>query len=186
MLTLGSAFQKTNLLFTEEQYAEQGVAVVKTDRGGDVTFHGPKQLVIYPIFNVRNFGGDLHKWLRDLEEICIVALQEFGLEAHRFPPNTGVWTNGKKIAAIGIKVSRWVSLHGIALNCNNDLSPFNLIVPCGISEYGVTSLTKETGREVTMQEAIPHVVSSFEQVFNIQFTRVARENLDLDKDGKTA
>lgn len=191
VLTLGSSFQESNLLFSPEQYRERGIDVVRTDRGGDVTFHGPKQLVIYPIFNIRNLGADLHKWLRDLEETVIRTLADFGNEGYRFPPNTGVWTGGKKIAAIGIKVSRWISLHGIALNCNNDLSPFGLIVPCGIKEYGVTSLSKETGREISIQDAMPHVVSSFEQVFNTHFQPKVKETFleelkARSADGKTA
>jgi len=169
VLTYGSAFDPANLLLTKEGYADMGINLVQTDRGGDVTYHGPNQLVIYPIFNLRNHGGDLHKWLRDLEEAAIRTAAEFGLEGCRFPPHTGVWTYGRKIAAIGIKVSRWISLHGIALNCNNDLTPFDLIVPCGITGYGVTSLSRESGREVTIQDATPAVVASFSKVFGMTF-----------------
>lgn len=168
VLTLGANFHDENLLLTPEEYARQGVQVAKTDRGGDVTFHGPNQLVIYPIFDLYHYGKDLHKWLRALEETIIVALAEFGLEGERFPPYTGVWTNGRKVAAIGIKVSRWVSIHGIALNCDNDLSPFETIVPCGIHDFGVTSLSKEAGRRITIEEARPAVSRAFDQVFGIE------------------
>jgi lipoyl(octanoyl) transferase len=105
-----------------------------------------------------------------LEEAVIRALESFGLQGYRFPPNTGVWVNQRKIAAIGIKVTRWISLHGIALNCNNDLSPFQWIVPCGIREYPVTSLTKELGREVPMDQVFAPMMEAFEQVFGLRFT----------------
>jgi lipoyl(octanoyl) transferase len=167
VLTLGANFHPENLLFSVEEYARRGIEVVKTDRGGDVTYHGPRQLVIYPIFDVARHGRDLHRWLRDLEETMIVTLRSFGLEGYRFPPHTGVWTKGCKVAAIGIKVRRWVSMHGIALNCDNDLSPFGTIVPCGIRDHGVTSLTNELGRPVTIEEAKPAVRSAFESVFKI-------------------
>lgn len=168
VLTLGASFHAENLLLTPEQYRERGIAVHVTDRGGDVTYHGPKQLVAYPIFDVSKLGKDLHKWLRDIEEAVIRTVGAFGLEGYRFPPNTGVWVNGRKIAAIGIKVKRWVSMHGLALNCNNDLGPFELIVPCGIRTHGVTSLSKETGRDVSVEEAAPHLVRAFEEVFGLQ------------------
>jgi lipoyl(octanoyl) transferase len=166
VFTLGASFHEENLLLPVSEYEARGFEVEPTDRGGDVTFHGPNQLVIYPIFNVALHGRDLHKWLRDLEETMLLTLSSFGLEGRRFPPNTGAWVGDKKIAAIGIKVRRWVSMHGIALNCNNDLSPFDLIVPCGIVGYGVTSLTKELGREVTIDEAKPVTVAAFEAVFD--------------------
>lgn len=165
VLTLGANFHEENLLLTREQYAERGIDVVRTDRGGDVTYHGPRQLVIYPIFDVSRHGKDLHKWMRDLEETILLALAEFGLEGHRFPPHTGVWVQHRKAAAIGVKIRRWTSLHGIALNCDNDLSPFQLIIPCGISDYPVTSLSRECGRPVTVEEAKGPVIRGFEKVF---------------------
>lgn len=171
VLTLGANFHEQNLLLTREEYAARGIEVTQTDRGGDVTYHGPNQLVIYPIFDVARRGRDLHKWLRDLEETVIVAAREFGIEATRFPPNTGVWANGRKMAAIGIKVKRWVSMHGIALNCDNDLTPFDWIVPCGILDYGVTSLSAESGRRVTIEDAKPAVARAFEQVLGVQLER---------------
>lgn len=177
VLTHGASFDPANLLMTPEQYGERGIDVVRTDRGGDVTYHGPRQLVLYPIFDVRQHGGDLHKWLRDLEEAMISVLFKFGLEGYRFPPHTGVWVNNRKVAAIGIRVSRWVSMHGIALNCDNDLTPFSLIIPCGIKGSEVTSLTRETGSAVTIEDALPHVVSSFSDVFGLSFTRATLEEV---------
>ena len=177
VLTHGASFAATNLLLTPAQYAERGIQVVRTDRGGDVTYHGPRQLVIYPIFDVRDHGGDLHKWLRDLEETMIGVLSRFGLEGYRFPPHTGVWANNRKVAAIGIRVSRWVSMHGIALNCNNDLTPFSLIIPCGIKGFEVTSLSRETGQDVSLDDAKKPVVSSFSDVFGLSFNSISVEDL---------
>jgi len=167
VLTLGANFHAENLLLSKEEYQPRGIEVTPTERGGDVTFHGPKQLVIYPVFNVAEFGKDLHKWLRDLEETMILTCKHFGLTAVRNDINSGAWIDNRKVAAIGIKVRRWVSMHGIALNCNNDLSPFDLIVPCGVRGYGVTSLSQEAGREITIEDAKPVVVGAFEQVFGI-------------------
>jgi lipoyl(octanoyl) transferase len=171
VLTLGANFHEENLLMSREEYLERGVALARTDRGGDVTFHGRNQLVIYPIFDVSRHGKDLHKWLRDLEETIIFSLAEFGLDGYRFHPHTGVWVGRKKVAAIGIKVSRWVSLHGIALNCDNDLTPFETIVPCGIRDHGVTSLSNEAGRQITIEEAKPIVARAFERVFGLSLQR---------------
>lgn len=161
VLTLGANFHRDNLLFTPTEYEAKGIQVITTDRGGDVTFHGPGQLVAYPVFDLNRHGRDLHKWLRALEEVSIATLKHYDLEGYRFPPHTGVWVNGNKVCAIGIKVKRWVSMHGIALNCNNDLTPFNLIVPCGIKGHGVTSLSEELGQEVTMVEVKPRLIEAF-------------------------
>lgn len=170
VLTLGSNFHDGNLLLSSEQYAKMGIEVVRTDRGGDVTYHGPGQLVAYPIFDLNRHGRDLHKWLRDLEEAVIVALAHFGLEGVRFPPHTGVWIKDRKICAMGVKVKRWVSMHGIALNCSNDLGAFELIVPCGIQGYGVTSLSRELGRDVTPPEVQPVLTAAFERIFGLDFS----------------
>ncbi|HEY3781437.1 MAG TPA: lipoyl(octanoyl) transferase LipB [Fimbriimonadaceae bacterium] len=178
VLTLGANFHKENLLLTGQEYNQKGIQLEKTERGGDVTYHGPNQLVIYPIFNLNDLGKDLHKWLRDLEETIILTLQHFGLTGVREPDiNTGVWVNGKKIAAIGIKVRRWTSMHGIALNCNNDLTPFKTIIPCGIKDYGVTSLTQETGLEITLNQAKPIITKAFEKVFNLDFQQLTPADL---------
>lgn len=173
VLTLGADFHQENLLFSPEQYQQMGIEIVRTERGGDVTFHGPNQLVIYPIFDLSHLGKDLHIWLRNLEEIIIQTLRTFDMEAFRFPPHTGVWVETgvgrRKIAAIGIKIRRWVSMHGIALNCSNDLSRFDLIVPCGIQGFGVTSLSRELGREVTTAEAKAAVITAILEVLPINF-----------------
>jgi lipoyl(octanoyl) transferase len=174
VLTLGASFHTENLLLSKEEYARRGIAIEETGRGGDVTYHGPGQLVAYPIFDLSQRGKDLHLWLRKLEETVIRAVAGFGLEGYRFPPNTGVWVKERKIAAIGVKVKRWVSMHGIALNCNNDLTPFGLIVPCGIRSHGVTSLTEEVGRDVSVGESMPHAIRAFEEVFGLELVQSDR------------
>lgn len=178
VITLGASFQPENLLLTEQQLSEKGVETVRTDRGGDVTYHGPKQLVVYPIFDIGRHGRDLHKWLRDLEAVIMKTVAHYGLEGERKPDiNTGVFVNGSKIAAIGVKVRKWVNLHGIAMNCNNDLKEFGYINPCGITTHGVTSLTLETGREITIEDARPVVKSAFEEVFGIELDDVEMSEL---------
>lgn len=170
VLTLGASFHEANLLLPVSEYEFRGIEVVRTDRGGDVTYHGPGQLVVYPVFNLRRHGQDLHRWMRDLEEAVIVALRPLGIEGWRFPPHTGVWVgegaSAKKIAAIGVKVRKWVSLHGIALNVENNLADFDLIVPCGIIGYGVASITGQSGCEsVTLDQSKALVEGSFKAVF---------------------
>lgn len=167
--TLGANFHESNLLLSREEYTKRGIEIHTTERGGDITFHSPGQLVIYPIFNIEEFGKDLHKWLRDLEEAMIVALDSVGLSANRFAPNTGVWIGSKKVAAIGIKVRKWVSMHGIALNCCNDLEPFDWIIPCGIHGYGVTSISNELCRNVSTAELKPKVLKAFTDTFCLEF-----------------
>ncbi len=168
VMTLGASFHDDNLLLPLDEYENRGIEVVRTDRGGDVTYHGPNQLVVYPVFDLHRHGKDLHKWMRDLEETVIVAARHFGIEAYREPSvNTGVWASGKKMAAIGVKVRKWVSVHGIAINCDNDLAPFGLIVPCGIKTHGVTSLSIEAGRPITIEDARPVVKGAFEEVFGL-------------------
>jgi lipoyl(octanoyl) transferase len=169
VITLGAAHHRENLLATPEQLAAAGIEAHASERGGDVTYHGPGQLVAYPIFNLSKRGKDLHKWLRDLEEVALKTLSHFGLEGYRFSPHTGVWVNDAKVCAIGVKVRKWVSMHGLALNCDNDLTPFNLIVPCGIRDYGVTSLSAQLGRDVPTSEVKPVMVAAFRDVFESRF-----------------
>ncbi|MCH7945618.1 MAG: lipoyl(octanoyl) transferase LipB [Armatimonadetes bacterium] len=172
VMTLGASFQAENLLLPEEEYARRGIQVVRTDRGGDVTYHGPRQLVVYPIFDVGRHGRDLHKWMRGLEETIIRTLAHFGLSGERSDVNTGVWAGDKKIAAIGVKVRKWVSLHGIALNCDNDLKEFSHINPCGITTHGVTNLSIESGESVSIKDALPVVKGAFEEVFEMELQYV--------------
>ncbi|MBX3097384.1 MAG: lipoyl(octanoyl) transferase LipB [Fimbriimonadaceae bacterium] len=165
VMTLGANFHESNLLLPIAEYEGKGIEVHRTDRGGDVTYHGPGQIVAYPIFDLNRHGRDLHLWLRTIEQTVMNVCAEYGLESRRFPPHTGVWLGDKKVCAIGIKVKRWISLHGLALNCTNDLRSFNLIVPCGIQGYGVTSLSTATGRSVTVEEVKPRLTRQFQQLF---------------------
>jgi lipoyl(octanoyl) transferase len=164
VITLGAAFHAENLLRSEEELSRDGILLVKNDRGGDVTFHGPGQLVAYPIFHLDGVGRDIHRWLRLLEEVVIETLTEFGLEGRRFSPHTGVWIGDKKVCAMGVRVRRWVSMHGLALNCNVDLSYFSNIVPCGIADFGVTSMSEAAGRLCRVEDVKPVLVGALRKI----------------------
>jgi lipoyl(octanoyl) transferase len=171
VITLGAKTRHgaKNIVASEDELARQGVAVFDTGRGGDVTYHGPGQLVGYPIFDLKPDRCDVHKYVRDLEEVLIVALREFGIEGVRVKGLSGVWVgpagHEKKIAAIGVRISRWITSHGFALNVATDLRHFQLIVPCGIADRGVTSMEGELGRGVPMAEVESAVTRGFETVF---------------------
>ncbi len=160
-ISLGASFHAENLRKEPDILSARGYDVVRSDRGGDVTVHGPGQLVVYPIVPLEPLGKDLHRWIRGLETWLIAACAEVEVSARVFPPNTGVWVGDEKVAAIGIKVRRWVSFHGIALNCDNDLSMFDPVVPCGIRDYSVTSLTQVLGRTTTVDGMKPILESTF-------------------------
>jgi len=165
-LTLGAAFHAENLLLPESAYEERGTTIVRTDRGGDVTYHGPGQLVVYPLLDLSKRGRDLHRYLRTLEESVIGTLGDLGLSGERNPVNTGVWVGNRKVCAMGIKVRRWVTMHGLALNCDVDLAPYATIVPCGIrGDYGVTSLSQELGRPLGVAEAKPLLTERLRREF---------------------
>jgi len=165
VITLGRGFHKENLLVSPELLAERGIAVEETGRGGDVTYHGPGQVVGYPILNISN-NPDLHLYLRNLEELMIRTVGDFGIQADRKPGMTGIWVHDEKIGAIGVRVVRWVTSHGFALNVNTDLKYFDYIVPCGIKQFGVTSLQKLLGHEVPIQEVHASLIKNFESIFN--------------------
>lgn len=156
-ITLGRAADRRHVLLAPDQLAARGVALRESDRGGDVTFHGPGQLVGYPIVDLGCRGRDIHRYLRDLEQALIDALAELTIKAERVSGRTGVWVGDRKIAAIGVKVTRWVTSHGFALNVSPDLSGFTLIVPCGIRDRGVTSVSQELDRAVALDEVKPLV-----------------------------
>ncbi len=163
--TIGRAAKDASNLGAGEEYLRAlGAEVFWSDRGGDATFHGPGQLVGYPILRLKKL--DTHKYLRDLEELVILVLSDYGLEAGRHPEYTGVWVNGNKIAAIGVKFSSGrITSHGFALNVTTDLSWFDRITPCGIKEYGVTSLQKELNAGVSLPEVEERVVGRFRELF---------------------
>ena len=155
--TLGKSGDEKNLLVNEDYLKSRGATFHKINRGGDITYHGPGQIVGYPILDLDNFFTDIHKYLRFLEEAVILTLKEYGLESERSPGETGVWFDvgtpkARKICALGVKSSRWVTMHGFAFNVNSDLSYFGNIIPCGINDKSVTSLQKELGREMDMNE----------------------------------
>jgi lipoyl(octanoyl) transferase len=166
VITLGSGSHGEHVLVTPEERAERGIELFDTGRGGDVTYHGPGQLVGYPILDLKPHRCDLHRYLRDLEEVLIGVLGEFGLRGGRKEGLTGVWVDDRKLAAIGVRVSSgWITSHGFALNVTTDLSYFGTIVPCGIRAHGVGSISGELGRPVPMAEAEAAAVRAFEQVF---------------------
>jgi lipoyl(octanoyl) transferase len=163
--TLGKTAHKENLIGTESYLKENQISVYDIDRGGDITYHGPGQIVGYPIIDLNQWFKDTHKYLRALEEVIILTCSEYGLNCYRNPKHTGVWLGDKKIAAIGIKVSRWITMHGFAFNVNTDLKLFNGIIPCGIQDKSVTSLKQELKREISIQEVKEKLLKSFTELF---------------------
>lgn len=172
--TLGKNGNEENVLISAEELHKQKIDYFHINRGGDITFHGPEQLVGYPILDLDNFKTDLGWYLRSIEETIIATMAEYGLNGDRSKGETGVWLDvgikgrERKICAIGIKCSRWVTMHGFAFNVNTDLNYFNNIVPCGIVNKQVTSLEKELGRKVDMNEVKKKVKKNFERIFNAQ------------------
>ena len=171
--TLGKSGDKKNLLVNEDYLKSRGATFHKINRGGDITYHGPGQLVGYPILDLDNFFTDIHKYLRFLEEAVILTLKEYGLESERSPGETGVWFDvgtpkARKICALGVKSSRWVTMHGFAFNINSDLSYFGNIIPCGIIDKSVTSLQKELGKEMDMREVKNKVKSHLIELFEME------------------
>lgn len=169
--TLGKSGHRENILITEAEMQRRGIDFFQTNRGGDITFHGPGQLVGYPLLDLEQFYTDIGRYLRNLEDVVIRVLARYGLRGERSAGETGVWLDpqlpGKerKICAIGVRCSRWVTMHGFAFNVNTDLDYFNHIVPCGIVGKQVTSLAKELGRNVPMEEVIGYLKFAFEEVF---------------------
>lgn len=176
--TIGKAGDDNHLLASEEELRQGGVEVFHIDRGGDITYHGPGQLVGYPILDLNGYGADIHRYLRGLEEVLISALRDFGIAGEREEGMTGVWVKGEKIAAFGVKVSRWITMHGFALNVNTDLSKFGRIIPCGIFHKGVTSMERLLGTSVSMADVERSVTEAFEEVFACQTMPMSREKLD--------
>lgn len=169
--TLGKSGDVSNLLLSEEQLATKDASFYKINRGGDITYHGPGQLVGYPVLDLDNFFTDIHKYLRFLEEVIILTLQEYGLKPERSKGETGVWLDvdtpyARKICALGVRASRWVTMHGFALNVNADLGYFDHIIPCGIKGKSVTSLNLELGvKEVSLEEVQQKVIRHFAEIF---------------------
>jgi lipoyl(octanoyl) transferase len=176
--TLGKSGDLSNLLLTEKQLEAKGATFYKINRGGDITYHGPGQIVGYPILDLENFFTDIHKYLRFLEEVIILTLQEYGIESARSEGETGVWLDvgtpfTRKICAMGVRASRWVTMHGLALNVNVDLGYFDHIIPCGIKGKAVTSLQVELGvANVDEAEVKGKILKHFQDLFEAQFVNL--------------
>ena len=168
VFTLGRNARRENLLLSEEALHERGFDVFETGRGGDVTYHGPGQVVGYPILDLSPNRQDVHRYVRDLEEVMIRTCADYGVEAGRVAGLTGVWVGADKIGAIGVRISRWVTSHGFAFNVSTDLAAFDLIVPCGIRGRGVTSLALLLGREVPLAEVEDRLATHFAALFEHQ------------------
>jgi len=172
--TLGKSGKMENVLINEEQRKERGIEFYQTNRGGDITFHGPEQIVGYPILDLEKFYTDIGRYLRELEEVIILTLADYGIIAGRSKGETGVWIDAdikgkeRKICAMGVRCSRWITMHGFAFNINTDLSYFNYIIPCGIQNKKVTSLKEELGRDVPIKEVKEKLKRNFEKVFNVE------------------
>ncbi|WP_159019217.1 lipoyl(octanoyl) transferase LipB [Algibacter sp. L3A6] len=173
--TLGKSGDLSNLLLNEAQLAEKGASFYKINRGGDITYHGPGQIVGYPILDLENFFTDIHKYLRFLEEMIILTLAEYGLKAERSPGETGVWLDvgtpfARKICAMGVRASRWVTMHGFALNVNANLGYFDNIIPCGIRGKAVTSLNVELAQKTVDEvEVKEKLLKHFKSLFEAEF-----------------
>jgi len=170
VITLGVKVHhdRSHVVASADELARRGVEVHESGRGGDVTYHGPGQLVGYPIFDLSPDRQDLHRYVRDIEEALIQALARFGVTAGRIPGLTGVWVGDDKVAAIGVRISRWITSHGFALNVGTDLDYFGLIVPCGITDHGVTSLSRLLGRPMAVDEVEEPVIQGFTGVFGLE------------------
>ncbi|WP_298712945.1 lipoyl(octanoyl) transferase LipB [Chitinophaga sp.] len=172
--TLGKSGDMDHLLVSDEELAARGIQFVQTNRGGDITFHGEGQIVGYPILDLERFYTDIGRYLRNLEEVIIRTIGDYGLAGERSKGETGVWLDpaipgrARKICAMGVRCSRWVTMHGFALNVNTDLSYFNNIVPCGIQDKSVTSLQKETGRALPVEEVRARIVHHFADIFDAE------------------
>jgi lipoyl(octanoyl) transferase len=172
--TLGKSGDISNLLLSEEQLARKGATFYKINRGGDITYHGPGQIVGYPILDLDNFFTDIHKYLRFLEEVIIKTLEEYGVNSTRSEGETGVWLDvgtpfARKICALGVRTSRWVTMHGFALNVNANLGYFDNIIPCGIKGKAVTSLEAELNRKVPLEEVKSKILKHFTKLFEAEF-----------------
>ena len=167
VLTLGVRGDggRSHILAPPDVLLARGVDVHETGRGGDITYHGPGQIVGYPIINLKPDRCDVHRYVRDLEEVLIRVAADYGLTGERIAGLTGVWIGGEKVAAIGVRIARWITSHGFALNVATDLDYFNLIVPCGIADRGVTSLSKSAGRPIDRREVEDRVIQRFSEVF---------------------
>lgn len=177
VFTLGKGADENHLLANDRELDEKKIDMFWIDRGGDVTFHGPGQIVGYPIIDLNRHYLDIHRYLRDIEEVIIRTLADYGIVSGREKEFTGVWVNSEKIAALGVKVSKWVTMHGFALNVNTDLSFFDRIIPCGIFHKGVTSIGQVLGKHVELSDVHQHLIAHFSEVFSSEIKQISKEEL---------
>lgn len=175
--TLGKVADKKNLIGDDEYLRKNKISVYEIDRGGDITYHGPGQIVGYPIIDLSQWKQDTHLYLRSLEEVIILTCRDYNLETGRIDGLTGVWIENRKIAAIGIKVSRWITMHGFAFNVNTDLNLFNGIIPCGIQDKQVTSLEKELNSPIDIADVKQKILKNFATVFSYSKLNVRNQEI---------
>ena len=179
--TIGKNGTDSNIVATDEFLKSNGIEVVHVDRGGDVTYHGPGQLVGYPIFDLNGHRTSISWYMRSLEEVFIKLLSRWGIKGKRSEGYPGVWVEENKIAALGVRISRWVTMHGFALNVNTNLDHFDGIIPCGIHHGGVTSIEKILGHQIDLEEVKDIVLESFQDIFNFSVVRKDTESMGADK-----
>jgi len=180
VITMGRGTDQTNLLASKKQLEQKGVDLFEIERGGDITFHGPGQTVLYPIIDLHHRGRDVHKYLRDLESFVIATLNDLGLDAGIKEGLTGIWVDDHKVGAIGVAVSKWVTYHGLALNVTTDLDYFKLINPCGITDYPVGSISGLLGKRIDLQHVNDLLVESFADEFNYESETPASSELPIN------
>jgi len=183
VFTLGKSGDPTHLLRNNAELKELDAEFVKIDRGGDITYHGPGQIVGYPILDLENYFTDIHRYMRSLEEIMIRVCADYGIEAGRIDGMTGTWVGNSKICALGVRCSRWVTMHGFAFNVKTSLNYFDCIVPCGISDKGVTSLEQLLGHPVSMDEVKLKIRHHFEEIFDVHLDELS-DLPELQKDSE--
>ncbi|MQY64890.1 MAG: lipoyl(octanoyl) transferase LipB [Clostridia bacterium] len=180
VVTMGRGGKRDNILVSDELLQSKGIRVFEIDRGGDVTLHCPGQLVGYPILDLKIYGKNIHRYLRNLEEVIIRSLKVYGINGQRIENHTGVWVGGRKVASIGIGIKGWVTFHGFALNINSDLSYFSLIRPCGFESRMVTSMSEILGRSVEPKDFRRQLIEQFREVFNLQMEEHGKQVSTLD------
>lgn len=178
VITVGRRGDLSNLLVSSETLKSMGISIYHVERGGDITYHGPGQLIVYPIMNLRGYGYRVAKYIDELEEVLIRVLKDFGIRGQRDSLNRGVWVNGEKIASIGVAIRRWVSFHGFALNYETDLRYFDIIHPCGLKEKKMVSMEKLIGSKVNREYLIGRIIFHFKEVFMKEWIKKSLEDID--------
>jgi lipoyl(octanoyl) transferase len=176
-ITLGKFGKTENVLVDEQEMFRRGVALFKSDRGGDATFHCPGQMVLYPIMNLRARGGELRRYLHELEEVALCTLKDYGINAARWSEHPGIWVDGKQIGAIGLRISRSISMHGLSLNVNPDLSSFDVINLCGLPDKKATSMQQELGKNVDINGVSSRLKQCFASIFKVELESISAEQV---------